>query len=385
MGHKGVWATTASIRERFWWPRIVDDAKWFIRTCHLCQLRQTDKFRIPPVVAEPLGLFSKCYMDVMEMPSSGGFKYIVHGRCSSSVYPEFCKLRRQTGNAIANWIFEDILCRWGSLRKIVTDNGTPFLRALNILAKWYGIHHITISPYNSQAAGVIERKHYNVRESLIKAADRDLSKWSPVAHSVFWAERVTVRCSVGSSPYFLAHGVLPTLPIDLEEATYLLPPPNSVLTTTDLLARRARELQKRLEDLEGMRQRVFAQRKDWVARLELEHASRMRNFDFQPGNLVLARNTRVEKTFTRKNWMRYMGPLMVIRRNQGGAYIVAELDGTVWRNPVGAFCLIPYQARLSLPLPDLDDFLDISTDDLLAMADDDDPDLDREGPLIDED
>lgn len=80
-----------------------------------------------------------------------------------------------------------------------------------------------------------------------------------------------------------------------------------------------------------------------------------------------------------------MSPLMVIRRNRGGAYIVAELDGTVWRNPVGAFRLIPYQARLSLPLPDLDDFLDISTDDLLALADDDDPDLDREGPLIDED
>lgn len=120
---------------------------------------------------------------------------------------------------------------------------------------------------------------------------------------MFWAERVTVRRSVGSSPYFLAHGVLPTLPIDLEEATYLLPPPDSVLSTTDLLAQRARELQKRLEDLEAMWQRVFTQRKDWVARLELEHASRIRNFDFQPGSLVLAWNTQVEKTFVQKNHM----------------------------------------------------------------------------------
>ena len=39
-----------------------------------------------------------------------GFKYLVHGRCSSSAYPEFRKLRRQTGDAIATWIFEDILC-----------------------------------------------------------------------------------------------------------------------------------------------------------------------------------------------------------------------------------------------------------------------------------
>lgn len=76
---------------------------------------------------------------------------------------------------------------------------------------------------------------------------------------------------------------------------------------------------------------------------------------------------------------------MVICRNRGGAYIVAELDGTVWCNPVGAFHLIPYQARLSLPLPDLDNFLDISTDDLQMLATDDDPGVDEEGPLIDED
>lgn len=62
-----------------------------------------------------------------------------------------------------------------------------------------------------------------------------------------------------------------------------------------------------------------------------------------------------------------MGPLMVIRRNRGGAYIVCELDGTVWRRPVGAFRLIPYFSRLSLPLPNLEEFLDISTEDLASL------------------
>ncbi|GAW09022.1 hypothetical protein LENED_011146 [Lentinula edodes] len=155
MGHKGVWATTTTIRECFWWSRQAEDIKWYICTCHLCQLQQTEKLRIPPVVAEPfkimrrglntcvvgmnftepMGLFAKCYMDVMGMSKSGGYKYIVHGRCSSSTYPEFCKLRCQTGKAIANWIFKDILCRWGTLRVIITDNGTPFVLALDILAK----------------------------------------------------------------------------------------------------------------------------------------------------------------------------------------------------------------------------------------------------------
>ncbi|KAJ3914285.1 hypothetical protein F5877DRAFT_29811, partial [Lentinula edodes] len=100
MGHKGIWATTSTICKCFRWPRQAEDVKWYILTCHLCQLRQTEKLWIPPVVAKPMGLFAKCYMDVMEMPKSGGYKYIVHGCCSSSAYPEFRKLRRQTGEAI---------------------------------------------------------------------------------------------------------------------------------------------------------------------------------------------------------------------------------------------------------------------------------------------
>ncbi|KAJ3911131.1 hypothetical protein F5877DRAFT_25405, partial [Lentinula edodes] len=59
------------------------------------------------------------------------------------------------------------------------------------LAKRYGIRHITISAYNSQAAGVIEQKHYDVRESLIKAAKGDANLWSPTTHSVYWAEQVS--------------------------------------------------------------------------------------------------------------------------------------------------------------------------------------------------
>lgn len=59
-------------------------------------------------------------------------------------------------------IFEELLCRWGVLEEIVTDNGYPFVVTLNYLGKKYGIHHIKILSYNSQANRVIERKHLNM-------------------------------------------------------------------------------------------------------------------------------------------------------------------------------------------------------------------------------
>jgi len=57
------------------------------------------------------------------------------------------------------WLYKDILCRWGSLHTIVTDNRTPFIAATDWLHEKYGIVKVQISPYNSQANGKIECPH----------------------------------------------------------------------------------------------------------------------------------------------------------------------------------------------------------------------------------
>jgi hypothetical protein len=54
---------------------------------------------------------------------------------------------------------------------------------------------------------------------------------------------------MGCSPYFAATRTHPLLPINMAEANYLLPPPTSVLSTTDLIARCAITLQKRCNQL----------------------------------------------------------------------------------------------------------------------------------------
>src|SRR6202453_4570966 len=204
-------------------------------------------------------------------------------------------LRSETAKTLGNWIFEDILCRWGSLREIVTDNGTPFLKALAYLSKRYHINHIRISGYNCRANGMVERSHFDVRQSLFKSADGDEKRWSLVTHSVFWAEHVTVRKHMGCSPYFAVTGAHPVLPFDISEATYLQPAPTSVLSTTDLIARRAIALQKCLEDVNKLYSKVYAAHLKAAIRFENMHSKTIRNFDFKQGDLVLMRNTKIEK------------------------------------------------------------------------------------------
>ena len=77
-------------------------------------------------------------------------------------------LRSENASALASFIFEDILCCWGALAKIVNENAPAFVQALDVLADQYNIRHICISPYNSQANGVVEQRHLDVREAIIK-------------------------------------------------------------------------------------------------------------------------------------------------------------------------------------------------------------------------
>ncbi|ETW76594.1 hypothetical protein HETIRDRAFT_455119 [Heterobasidion irregulare TC 32-1] len=308
VAHKGFYAMTTLIAEHFWGPHMWQDISWFVRTCHLCQICQTRNVLIPPTVATPVPLFVKMYMDTMHMPTASGFKYLVQGHC-----PE-------------------------TLVEIVSDNGPAFVKALDQLAKKY--------------------------HALFKAVDGDQAKWNCAAHFVFWADCITVRRRMGCSPYFAVTGTHPLLPLDIAKATYLLPLPTTTLSTTDLIARHAIALQKHRSDLAHLRSLVVGTQVPAAIQFEQQHLATLCDFNFYQGLLVLMRNTAIEKALNQKMHPQYLGPLLVISRNRGGAYILAKLDGSVFDRPVAAFRIIPYFACRSLKLADLEALLDISQEHL---------------------
>ncbi|KZT21240.1 hypothetical protein NEOLEDRAFT_1073857 [Neolentinus lepideus HHB14362 ss-1] len=184
---------------------------------------------------------------------------------------------------------------------------------------------------------------------------------------------------MGCSPYFAVTGAHPLIPLNIVEVTYLQPPPDSILSTTDLIAQRAIALQKWDKQVERLHHRILQHRVEAARQFEKEHMYMIHDFDFKRGDLVLMRNTTIEKSLNRKMRPRYLRPLIVVLCNRRGAYIFtehlmltgcAELDGTLFDRPIVAFCVIPYLACKTIPLPE--DFTDVGNDQVHCMEELDD-------------
>jgi len=369
-GHRGFFATKMLLTDRFWWPEMEKDISWFIKTCHPCQKRQAKLVKIPPTITHTPSIFEILHADVMHMsPASNGCKYITHGRDRTTSWAEVRALRDEKARSIALWLYEDILCRWGSLHTIVTDNGEPFRAAVDWAKKKWGIAHITISPYNSKANGTIERPHWDIRQMLYKATGmNNTNKWYWFLNAVLWADRVSIRKRLGCSPYFMVTGADPILPLDIKEATWLVRPPVGIISEEELIGNRARALAKHRIHVNQMRKRIHKQKLERLLRYEKDNEAVIKDYKFEPGDLVLVRNTVVESSLNRKMKPGYLGPMIVVKENKGGSYILAEVTGAVWHRKVAKFRVVPYFAREKIDIPEgILAVIDASEEDLVHI------------------
>jgi transposase InsO family protein len=348
--HHGVWAVAQQTTIRYYWPGIQDDIKVHIQSCHTCQLRNTKKIHLPITVSKPQQLFSKVYLDVMKMPKARGKLWLVACRDDLSGVTECKAIAHDNAKTIAKFFYHRILLRYGTTIEVVTDNGPSFKGEFKSLLEQYGVKQITISPYNSQANGVVERGHFNIREALVKLCKHDISQWPLMVAAACYADRITIRRATGFSPFYLLHGVHPFLPGDLTDATFMVSEFKPGMTDEDLLAARIRQILRMPEDVEKARKILNQSRVRSKKAFENKYAKRLQKESYNPGALVLLRNSQVENTMSieRKVADRYMGPYQIVSQTKGGSYILQELNGNMLRHTVAAFRLIPYIKREDL-------------------------------------
>ena len=204
------------------------------------------------------------------------------------------------------------------------------------------IPQIRITPYNHHANGVVERGHFIIHEALIKACKGKLTNWPLKVPEILFADWITVNQVTGSSPFQLLCATDLLLPLDLAEATFLVEEFRSGMQTEDLLVMRAWQLEKHPDDVaraaEILRKARFASKEQFKRRF-IKQLSRKK---YEPGELVLVRNTAIEMLHDRKHKPRYLGPFEVFKHTNGRNYKLRELDGATLQYKYAAFRILPY-------------------------------------------
>ncbi|KAI5895740.1 uncharacterized protein SCHCODRAFT_02451504, partial [Schizophyllum commune H4-8] len=183
-----------------------------------------------------------------------------------------------------------------------------------------------------------------LREAMAKYCRGQGDKWPQSLPLALFADRITVSRVTGFSPYQLLHGCDPVLSLDLAEATFLVQDFRAGMTTSELLAARMRQLERRPEDLARAAAALRKARFRSKTQFERRFTKRLRREDYREGELVLLKNSANERRVGAdvKIAARYLGPFMIVRKNRGGAYILQELDGTVIAGGVAPRRLLPY-------------------------------------------
>ncbi|XP_075665045.1 uncharacterized protein LOC142634639 [Castanea sativa] len=164
-----------------------------------------------------------------------------------SQWVEAIPLKKATGAAVANFIQEHIITRFGISRRLISDNGIPFInKDMKSLTEANCIKHGRSTPYYPQGNGQAEATNRVILKILKKMKHEYGGKWSDHLTDVLWACRSSVKTATGFSPFSLVYG---TEAISLKEL--VIPTPRVVLEENQEDTEDTSN-EKRLADLEGV-------------------------------------------------------------------------------------------------------------------------------------
>ncbi|GJZ00141.1 reverse transcriptase domain-containing protein [Tanacetum coccineum] len=115
-------------------------------------------------------------------PARGGAKFVIMAIDYFTKWVEAKLLVKITGKEVIRFVMDNIICRYGLPRVIVTDNGAQL------------------------ANGLVERANRSLMEGIKTRLGKEKAGWVDELPNVLWAHRTSIKQSNGETPFSLTYG-----------------------------------------------------------------------------------------------------------------------------------------------------------------------------------
>ncbi|XP_074375210.1 uncharacterized protein LOC141716972 [Apium graveolens] len=154
--------------------------------------------------------------EVHEGISSGQRKFIVVAIDYFKKWIEAKALAKINTKQIAQFFWENVICRFGIPRILVTNNGRQFDNAE--FREYYDDNSIELrftSVAHPQANGQAEVTIRIIVDGLKKRVERSRNTWADELLPILWAYRITCKVTTEATPYMMAYGVEAVVPLKI--------------------------------------------------------------------------------------------------------------------------------------------------------------------------
>ena len=310
---------------------MFEDVRKHIQSCDICQKHKKATI-VESLHPLPVGRpFDRVGIDLLQLPLTNlGNKYIVVATEYLTKWVEARALSNKTASMVAGFLYEDIICRHGAPRELLSDQGKEFVNALvDQICEIFGTTHKVTTPYHPQTNGLTERFNRTLITTLGKLSQQHKStEWDELLPSVLFAYRTMTQNTTGHTPFFPLDGRTALLSLEFTLPTYQLGS-TQPLDEANWIQRQVEILNNKLKHAQEQAQRRITLVQEIYRNWYNKKLGAQPQANFQIGDQVLM--TRVQLTLAPSNKLepRLGGPFFVHQIGPAGTYKLRTPQGQV--------------------------------------------------------
>ncbi len=266
-------------------------------------------------------------MNIVHMSSNKEKHYLIVARDDFFEWTKTRVLFEAKAWRMTKFLWKDVICRHDCFEKLIVNDESENEEILDELLQRYRIKKMITSNYHSQINEMIKRDHKSLFDALFKMFDDELENWINNLHVVIWTNRLFVKFIIDLISFYLQCDNESMLFIKLKISIWRILSWQKMHIIEDLLIMRARQLQKRNENMNEAKNLLKRMRKQDKKYFDSKHFAT--NKDINKNDFVFLHDIQHEnhRSINRKlkyRWRESFRIKEVMRDKK--IYLVQKLD-----------------------------------------------------------